>query len=425
MSEEENTNEMAKRMEEEFSESEDKEGQNYTNYLEDSEEKINQGNIKQNASPNKIDQTPFSYKKADDVLQTNFKLNYANISSNNLKGSNNPLNNEINIRNRITFNSKNSTKFESNHNFNTQLIANHIAGVAHYDKSLNFSGSQIPNEKSATEGKKVSILEVKHSESNELNDNTKIIFTIKSYINIDKDPLSKSAIHPKEKLDKIFWFCEHNDFMVNIHEREYGKYWHYEKDGNNEKHKISNMFIKSNPELIDYALYFDKDVPSFIAKRIIRIKNRMFSYVVALINKLIINKKMQLTGVDYNTLIKAINTKFNLELFESKLYKIFIFYQVKDAKKDQNLEVIEYIRQNANTEILANFILDFTFEDLWHLFIADQKNGLERYLFLLKENAEKIIKGNIPKIKAIIEIDKLLCLKLHDYFNQVTPRATP
>ena len=406
MSEEENINEMAMRIEKEFSGTEDKEGQNYTNYLEDSEEEINQGNIKQYASPNKSNQTPNSYEKSDDVLQTNFKPNYANISSNNLKGSNNPLNNDNNIRNQNTFNSNNPTKFGSNNNFNTQPFTNHTDSVAQYDKSSNSSGSQIPNEESATEGKKNSILE--NSENN-----TKIIFIIKSYNNIDKDPLLKSAIHPKEILDKIFWFCEHNDFMVNIHEREYGKYWHYEKDGNNEKNKISNMFIKSNPELIDYALYFDKDVPSFIAKRIIRIKNRMFSYVVALINKLIINKKMQLTGVDYNTLIKAINTKFNLELFESKLYKIFIFYQVKDAKKDQNLEVIEYIRQNANTEILANFILDFTFEDLWHLFIADQKNGLERYLFLLKENAEKIIKGNIPKIKAIIEISKTALMIQH------------
>ena len=134
---------------------------------------------------------------------------------------------------------------------------------------------------------------------------------------------------------------------------------------------------------------------------------------------------MKLTGLDYKELIEKINAIFNLELFELKLYKIFISYQVKDAKKDQNLEVIEFLRQNADTEILANFILDFTFEDLLHLFIADQKNGLERYLFILKEKAEKIIQDNIPKINAIIEIDKLLCLKLHDYFNQVTPRATP
>lgn len=418
MSEEDNTNELAMRIEKEFPGTEEKKSQNYTNYFEDSEEKINQGNIKQYASPNNSNQTAISNKKADDVLQTNFELNYANISSNNLKGSNNPLNNDNKIRNQNTFNSNNPTKFESNNNFNTQPFTNHTAGVAQYDKSSNSSGSQIPNEESSTEGKKNSILA--NSENN-----TKIIFIIKSYNNIDKDPLLKSAIHPKEILDKIFWFCEHNDFAVNIHEREYGKYWHHKKDGNNEKHKISNKFIKSNPELIDYVLYFDNDVPSFIAKRIIRIKNWIFLYVEVLLNELIINKKMKLTGLDYKELIEKINAIFNLELFELKLYKIFISYQVKDAKKDQNLEVIEYLRQNADTEILANFILDFTFEDLLHLFIADQKNGLERYLFILKEKAEKIIQDNIPKINAIIEIDKLLCLKLHDYFNQVTPRATP
>ena len=120
MSEEDNTNELAMRIEKEFPGTEEKKSQNYTNYFEDSEEKINQGNIKQYASPNNSNQTAISNKKADDVLQTNFELNYANISSNNLKGSNNPLNNDNNIRNQNAFNSNNPTKFGSNNNFNTQ-----------------------------------------------------------------------------------------------------------------------------------------------------------------------------------------------------------------------------------------------------------------------------------------------------------------
>lgn len=263
-----------------------------------------------------------------------------------------------------------------------------------------------------------------------INSENQIIQTI-SLVKVKESKLLQEKKEEEESMDptflEILQLCKEIEFMKNVRVREYGKY--KEQKIENHAHKYKNRFILENPKLIKYFSYFNSDATPFIQKRIISIKQRIFIYGVILTNQCIIDKSKQLLYLDYKRLMVPISIKFNIPLFDIKLETLFADYQRDKESEDRNhnRDVISYIKNYAELEDKAFFLINFTFRDLLHLFICDEKNGLKYYLKVVKKKEIQEIKKETGRlyldkseknrVRIFKKIVRMLCFKLEEYFQ--------
>ena len=238
-------------------------------------------------------------------------------------------------------------------------------------------------------------------------------------------------------LVQIFNISRDTNFSMTLLQREFGEQM---KHGgilvsNSKKHV--NKFLNTFSWLTKYALYFESDVLSFLDKRIINLKKRIFDYAHKLINKVIVIEidEYKLVCIDYDA-SKLIKASFNHCLLNSKLSKIFLYCQDKKFfPHNHNSKIINYIEENKDLENKAHYLLSMNLKDfIMNIFNKDENNGLEFYLKEVKEllseiqftkDGEKIGEDLIEKkLKAIYEIDKTLSENIEDYFNSKNERKT-
>ena len=236
---------------------------------------------------------------------------------------------------------------------------------------------------------------------------------------------------------QILEFVNKNNFMEKYHERQYGKQILHEKKFQRGKRRLpNNKFLQDHEELKELVLYFDKEICSFISKRVLRLKKRILLYGKILINEIINQKDKQLIDVDYNDVIERNNKEFDLKLMDKKLSEIFVEFQNKKKSNElnHNKNIINYINDNAKDNIKVHYLLNLSFEELLNLFNKDVNNGLKCYLTMVGKNmdntlkknkillTEDDIKFNNEKINALCNIDQTLCLKLKEYFVKIDKR---
>ena len=236
-------------------------------------------------------------------------------------------------------------------------------------------------------------------------------------------------------LVQIFNISRDTNFSMTLLQREFGEQM---KHGgilvsNSKKHV--NKFLNTFSWLTEYALYFENNVLSFLDKRIINLKKRIFDYAHKLINKVIEFDEYKLVCIDYDA-SKLIKASFNHCLLNSKLSKIFLDCQDKKFfPHNHNSKIINYIEENKDLENKAHYLLSMNLKDfIMNIFNKDENNGLEFYLKEVKEllskiqftkDGEKIGEDLIEKkLKAIYEIDKTLSENIEDYFNSKNERKT-
>lgn len=236
-------------------------------------------------------------------------------------------------------------------------------------------------------------------------------------------------------LVQIFDISRDINFSMTLLQREFGEQM---KHGgilvsNSKKHV--NKFLKTFSWLTKYALYFENNVLSFLDKRIINLKKRIFDYAHKLINKVIEIDEYKLVCIDYDA-SKLIKASFNHCLLNSKLSKIFLYCQDKKFfPHNHNSKIINYIEENKDLENKAHYLLSMNLKDfIMNIFNKDENNGLEFYLKEVKEllskiqftkDGEKIGEDLIEKkLKAIYEIDKTLSENIEKYFNSKNERKT-
>ena len=236
-------------------------------------------------------------------------------------------------------------------------------------------------------------------------------------------------------LVQIFNISRDTNFSMTLLQREFGEQM---KHGgilvsNSKKHV--NKFLNTFRWLAKYALYFENNVLSFLDKRIINLKKRIFDYAHKLINKVIEIDEYKLVCIDYDA-SKLIKASFNHCLLNSKLSKIFLDCQDKKFfPHNHNSKIINYIEKNKDLENKAHYLLSMNLKDfIVNVFNKDKCNGLEFYLKEVKEllskiqftkDGEKMGEDLIEKkLKAIYKIDKTLSENIEQYFNSKNERKT-
>ena len=236
-------------------------------------------------------------------------------------------------------------------------------------------------------------------------------------------------------LEQILNISKDTDFLKKSSQREFGDQMkHVGILVSNSKNHI-NKFLNTYPRLAKYALYFENNALSFLDKRIINLKKRIFDYAYQLINITIEKNEYRFVWIDYEA-SKVVKASFNQCLLNSKLSKIFLDYQDKkfSLNKD-NSEIINYIEENKDRENKAHYLLSMKLKDfIMNVFNQDEKNGLELYLNEVKQllskikftkDGEKIGEDLIEKkLEAIYEIDKTLSENIEEYFNSKNERKT-
>ena len=236
-------------------------------------------------------------------------------------------------------------------------------------------------------------------------------------------------------LEQILNISKDTDILKKSSQREFGDQMkHVGILVSNSMNHI-NKFLNTYPRLAEYALYFENNALSFLDKRIINLKKRIFDYAYQLINITIEKNEYRFVWIDYEA-SKVVKASFNQCLLNSKLSKIFLDYQDKkfSLNKD-NSEIINYIEENKDRENKAHYLLSMKLKDfIMNVFNQDEKNGLELYLNEVKqllskikftEDGEKIGEDLIEKkLEAIYKIDKTLSENIEEYFNSKNERKT-
>ena len=234
---------------------------------------------------------------------------------------------------------------------------------------------------------------------------------------------------------QIFNISRDTNFSMTLLQREFGEQMKHGGILVSNSMKHVNKFLNTFRWLAKYALYFENNVLSFLDKRIINLKKRIFDYAHKLINKVIEIDKYKLVCIDYDA-SKLIKASFNHCLLNSKLSKIFLDYQDKKFfPHNHNSKIINYIEENKDLENKAHYLLSMNLKDfIMNIFNKDENNGLEFYLKEVKEllseiqftkDGEKIGEDLIEKkLKAIYEIDKTLSENIEEYFNSKNERKT-
>ena len=234
---------------------------------------------------------------------------------------------------------------------------------------------------------------------------------------------------------QIFNISRDTNFSMTLLQREFGEQMKHGGILVSNSMKHVNKFLNTFSWLTEYALYFENNVLSFLDKRIINLKKRIFDYAHKLINKVIVIDKYKLVCIDYDA-SKLIKASFNHCLLNSKLSKIFLYCQDKKFfPHNHNSKIINYIEKNKDIENKAHYLLSMNLKDfIMNIFNKDENNGLEFYLKEVKEllskiqfteDGEKIGEDLIEnKLKAIYEIDKTLSENIEDYFNSKNERKT-
>ena len=234
---------------------------------------------------------------------------------------------------------------------------------------------------------------------------------------------------------QIFNISRDTNFSMTLLQREFGEQMKHGGILVSNSMKHVNKFLNTFSWLTEYALYFENNVLSFLDKRIINLKKRIFDYAHKLINKVIEIDEYKLVCIDYDA-SKLIKASFNHCLLNSKLSKIFLDYQDKKFfPHNHNSKIINYIEENKDLENKAHYLLSMNLKDfIMNIFNQDENNGLEFYLKEVKEllrkiqfteDGEKIGEDLIEKkLKAIYEIDKTLSKNIEKYFNSKNERKT-
>ena len=238
-------------------------------------------------------------------------------------------------------------------------------------------------------------------------------------------------------LVQIFNISRDTNFSMTLLQREFGEQMKHGGILVSNSMKQVNKFLNTFRWLAKYALYFENNVLSFLDKRIINLKKRIFDYAHKLINKVIVIEidEYKLVCIDYDA-SKIIKASFNHCLLNSKLSKIFLDCQDKKFfPHNHNSKIINYIEKNKDIENKAHYLLSMNLKDfIVNVFNKDKSNGLEFYLKEVKEllskiqftkDGEKIGEDLIEeKLEAIYEIDKTLSENIEDYFNSKNERKT-
>ena len=238
-------------------------------------------------------------------------------------------------------------------------------------------------------------------------------------------------------LVQIFNISRDTNFSMTLLQREFGEQMKHGGILVSNSMKHVNKFLNTFSWLTEYALYFENNVLSFLDKRIINLKKRIFDYAHKLINKVIVIEidEYKLVCIDYDA-SKLIKASFNHCLLNSKLSKIFLDYQDKKFfPHNHNSKIINYIEKNKDLENKAHYLLSMNLKDfIVNVFNKDKCNGLEFYLKEVKEllskiqftkDGEKMGEDLIEKkLKAIYKIDKTLSENIEDYFNSKNERKT-
>ena len=238
-------------------------------------------------------------------------------------------------------------------------------------------------------------------------------------------------------LVQIFNISRDTNFSMTLLQREFGEQMKHGGILVSNSMKHVNKFLNTFRWLAKYALYFENNVLSFLDKRIINLKKRIFDYAHKLINKVIVIEidEYKLVCIDYDA-SKIIKASFNHCLLNSKLSKIFLDCQDKKFfPHNHNSKIINYIEKNKDLENKAHYLLSMNLKDfIVNVFNKDKCNGLEFYLKEVKEllskiqftkDGEKMGEDLIEKkLKAIYKIDKTLSENIEQYFNSKNERKT-
>ena len=236
-----------------------------------------------------------------------------------------------------------------------------------------------------------------------------------------------------DTLAQIFDISSKNKLLETLKQREFGKQMRHDRILKSGSKSHSNIFLTNHNNLTDYALYFEENVLSFLDKRIINLKKRIFDYALELINLIIENNNYKLVGIDYLEVTKIISVSFNRDLLKLKLSDIFYKYQERNQPHNHNKEIINYIKNNRDYESKAHYLISLKLKDfITDVFNKDESNGLKLYLEEVKkllgeieftEDNEKIPKDlKERKKEAIYTIDKTLSENIQDYFKSKKER---
>ena len=184
--------------------------------------------------------------------------------------------------------------------------------------------------------------------------------------------------------------------------------------------RINNKFIKKHEIGNDILTYFSDDSPKFLTHRAIDLKEAIVDYGQKIINESIKVEGKFLYYISYDDFCKKTEKNFTKPNYGKKLEALFIEYQDnKNIKfKDNNKNVIKYIRENKKYEQEANMLLDLTFYQLCEVF---SEYYLENYLE--KKRNELISSyesetGKTPSnelIQAYSNIIEILCENFKEY----------
>ena len=317
----------------------------------------------------------------------------------------------------------------------SEMKTNNYLQTSNISTPKNFSGSFNYSFNNDSSENNCSVPELANSSI--YNEKENILFNDFSMDNDKNISISLFEEDSDDTYQQILEFVKNNNIMEKYHERQYGKQILHEKKFQKGKRRLpNNKFLQNHEELLEFVLYFDKDICSFISKRVLRLKKRILLYGQILINEIINQKDKQLIEVDYNDVIERNNKEFDLKLMDKKLFEIFVEFQNKKRTNEleHNKNIIKYINDNTKDNNKAYYLLNLTFENLLKLFIEDENNGLKCYLTMVRKSmdstykknkillTEDDIRFNNEKINALCYIDKTLCLNLKEYFEKIDQR---
>ena len=380
-----------------------------------------------NSSPNIIQNNIINFININDIKDSPFpdysKFNTLNIGSWNDNGNNISFlsNDKYSIYQKYKNNSQ---------NFNNSFICSNPKDLNIIDDDYCSIQSEISsmNVRNNINGVKVNPITNSDHIAYSLNENkTKSIS-----IDLNEEIEIRNNI-----LVQIFNISKDTNFSMTLLQREFGEQMKHGGILVSNSMKHVNKFLNTFRWLAKYALYFENNVLSFLDKRIINLKKRIFDYAHKLINKVIVIEidEYKLVCIDYDA-SKLIKASFNHCLLNSKLSKIFLDYQDKKFfPHNHNSKIINYIEKNKDLENKAHYLLSMNLKDfIVNVFNEDKCNGLEFYLKEVKEllskiqftkDGEKIGEDLIEKkLKAIYEIDKTLSENIEKYFNSKNERKT-
>jgi ribosomal protein S21 len=183
-----------------------------------------------------------------------------------------------------------------------------------------------------------------------------------------------------DTLAQIFDISSKNKLLETLKQREFGKQMRHDRKLQSGSNSHSNKFLTKHSNLTDYALYFEENVLSFLDKRIINLKKRIFDYALELINLIIEKNNYKLVGIDYLEVTKKISVSFNRDLLKFELCKIFSNYQERNQPLNHNRDIINYIKNNRDYESKAHYLISLKLKDfITDVFNKDENNGLKLY----------------------------------------------